>query len=59
MCYTTPYDAPSYYPEALKFNSAPSYINKEVKYYTVVSKYYTAQVLECYTTTYAAPAYYI
>jgi hypothetical protein len=42
----------------MKFNSAPSYINEKVKYYTVVSKYYTTQVLDCYKTTYAAPAYY-
>jgi hypothetical protein len=44
--------------EALKFNFAPSYINKEFDYYTVVCKYYTTQVLESYTTTYSTPAYY-
>jgi hypothetical protein len=32
-------------------------MNEEVEYYTIVSKYYTIQVLDCYKTTYAAPAY--
>jgi hypothetical protein len=44
--YTPTYDAPSYYTEAQKYNSAPSYITKEPEYYTEAPKYYTTKTPE-------------
>jgi hypothetical protein len=38
---TTSYNAPSYYTEALKYNSAPSYTTKEPEYNTEAPNYYT------------------
>ncbi len=57
--YTTTYDAPNYYIEALKYNSAPSCLNKEAEYYTTKApEYYTTKAPEYYTTKYAVPAFY-
>jgi hypothetical protein len=41
---TTSYNAPSYYTEALKYNTAPSYTTKELEYQRVSS---FCQLLDC------------
>ncbi|EFX86583.1 hypothetical protein DAPPUDRAFT_236443 [Daphnia pulex] len=67
--YTTTYAALSYYTEALKYYSSPSYSTRGFEYYTDAPKYHTTKALEyCttthgakdqyYTTTYVAPRYY-
>jgi hypothetical protein len=43
----------------LKYNSAPSCLNKEAEYYsTKAAEYYSTKAAEYYTTMYAFSAFY-
>jgi hypothetical protein len=57
--YITTYATTSYYTDAHKYSSDPSYYTEAPANYTIEGhKYYTTKAPEYYTTTYAAPAYY-